>query len=58
MLSGLPTTRREAANFTCDELQHLYMVLTSTKRGLGLRPLLREACFGFPNRPMTSMRCK
>jgi hypothetical protein len=32
MLNGLPTTRQEAANFTCDELQHLYMLLASTKK--------------------------
>ena len=32
MLNGLPTTLQELGNFTCDELKHGYMLLTSPKK--------------------------
>jgi hypothetical protein len=32
MLNGLPTNTQELANFTCDDLKHQYMLLTSAKK--------------------------
>lgn len=32
MLNGMPTSKTEVSRFTCDQLQHEYMLLNSTQK--------------------------